>query len=254
MMKTRASAAEKRAGFKAATRSPRARRSPAGSKPAASVLPFAPAPRQTLQDHVYKAIKELILTGDISPGQSITINSLASAFAVSHMPVREALHRLVAERALTVISGRSVGLPPLSIARLEDLKRIRLEMEGLATSWACSRLSDRDLDRLDELVQSMARADRNSDVKAFLHGNRDFHFGIYRSAGSQTLLSIIESLWVQISPYFNLLHASGNYARANREHKNLAAALKRRDARSARAAIVADINGAAAVLREILSA
>jgi DNA-binding GntR family transcriptional regulator len=196
----------------------------------------------------------LILTGDIAPGQSVTINSLASAFAVSHMPVREALHRLVAERALTVISGRSVGLPPLSTERLEDLKRVRLEMEGLATAWACSRLSDRDLDRLDALVQSMADADRKSDVKAFLHGNRDFHFGIYRAAGSLTLLAMIESLWVQISPYFNLLHASGNYARANREHKSLAAALRRRDARSARAAMVADINGAGAVLTEILSA
>jgi DNA-binding GntR family transcriptional regulator len=196
----------------------------------------------------------LILTGEISPGQSITINSLASAFAVSHMPVREALHRLVAERALTVISGRSVGLPPLSIERLEDLKRVRLEIEGLATGWACARLSDQDLNRLDGLVQSMAGADRQGNVKAFLHGNRDFHFGIYRAAGSQTLLSMIESLWLQISPYFNLLHASGNYARANREHKTLAAALRERDPRRARAAILADINGAAAVLREILSA
>src|SRR4051794_25168250 len=208
-MKTAASASTGRAASK--SEGDRAGRT-------APVLPVSPAPRETLQEHVYRRIKQLILAGDIAPGQTITINSLATAFAVSHMPVREALHRLAAERALKVISGRSVGVPPLSAERLEDLRRVRLEVEGLATSWASPLLSAADLDELDVLVDRMTRANRDNDTKAFLHGNRDFHFGIYRAAQSETLLSIIENLWLQISPYFNLLHASGNYARANREH------------------------------------
>jgi len=221
-------------------------------KPASAVVPFDPLPRETLQDHVYRRVKEMILSGDIAPGQSVTINSLASAFAVSHMPVREALQRLVAERALTVISGRSVGLPPLSIERLEDLRRVRLEVESLAAEWASSRLSAADIQRLVELVGKMTEADASNDVKAYLHGNRDFHFSIYRATGSDTLLSIIESLWLQISPYFNLLHASGDYQRANREHAALVSALHQQDRKGARAAIAADINGAAATLKKIL--
>src|SRR5581483_5632766 len=113
-----------------------------------AVLPFAPAPRETLQDYVYERVRDLILGGDIAPGQSVTINSLAAAFAVSHMPVREALRRLVAERALTVISGRSVGLPALSIERLEDLRRVRVEVEGITTEWAAKRLSSADHEAL----------------------------------------------------------------------------------------------------------
>jgi DNA-binding GntR family transcriptional regulator len=64
---------------------------------------------------------------------------------------------------------------------------------------------------------------------------------------------MIESLWLQISPYFNLLHASGDYERANREHGTIAAALRHSDAKGARAAVAADIDGAAATLRQILS-
>jgi DNA-binding GntR family transcriptional regulator len=206
-----------------------------------------------LQDYVYLRVKELILTGDIAPGQSVTINSLASAFAVSHMPVREALRRLIAERALTVVSGRSVGLPALSVDRLEDLRRVRVEVEGIATLWAASHLSSADHDTLAKLVASMSRANAENDVKGYLHANRDFHFAIYRAAGSDTLLSMIESLWLQISPYFNLLHASGDYQRANREHGTIATALQRADAKGARAAIIADIDGAAATLRQILA-
>jgi DNA-binding GntR family transcriptional regulator len=223
------------------------------NKRASAALPFAPAPRETLQDYVYQRVKELILAGDIAPGQSITINSLSAAFAVSHMPVREALRRLIAERALVVVSGRSVGLPALSTEGLEDLRRVRIEIEGLATEWATNRLADADHDRFDELVATMTRADAENDVTAYLHANRDFHFAIYRAAGSETLLSMIESLWLQISPYFNLLHASGDYERANREHGTIAAALRRGDAKGARKAVRADIDGAAATLRQILS-
>ena len=147
-----------------------------------AVLPFAPAPRETLQDYVYERVKDLILTGDIAPGQSVTINALASAFAVSHMPVREALRRLIAERALTVISGRSVGLPALSVEHLEDLRRVRVEVEGIATEWATRNLSAADHDALAGLVAAMNRADAENDVKGYLHANRDFHFAIYRAA------------------------------------------------------------------------
>jgi DNA-binding GntR family transcriptional regulator len=60
----------------------------------------------------------------------VTIQSLSDAFGVSTMPVREVLNRLVAEKALTVISGRSVGIPPLTIERLEDLRRVPVEIGG----------------------------------------------------------------------------------------------------------------------------
>jgi DNA-binding GntR family transcriptional regulator len=58
------------------------------------VLQVAPAPRGTLQDHVNRQLCELILNGEIAPGQLITTRALAEAFGVSAMPVREALRRL----------------------------------------------------------------------------------------------------------------------------------------------------------------
>ena len=92
-------------------------------------LPVVRVPRNTLQDHVYRQLCELILNGEIAPGQLVTIQGLADAFGVSAMPVREALQRLTAARVLTVISSRSIGVPPLSEERLLDLRRVRLEVE-----------------------------------------------------------------------------------------------------------------------------
>ncbi|WP_442185536.1 GntR family transcriptional regulator [Rhizobium leguminosarum] len=53
----------------------------------------------------------MILKGGIVPGESITVASLAEAFEVIPMPVRNALTLLTSAGALTVISGRTIGIP-----------------------------------------------------------------------------------------------------------------------------------------------
>ena len=121
-----------------------------------SALPVARAPRSTLQDHVYRQLCELILNGEIAPGQLITIQALADAFGVSAMPVREALQRLTAARVLTVISSRSIGIPPLTGERLSDLRRVRLEVKSLAAIWATPYIGIQDR-ALEDCVSAMAR-------------------------------------------------------------------------------------------------
>lgn len=209
--------------------------------------------RATMQDDVYRQAKELILNGELAPGQSITIQWLADAFGVSAMPVREAILRLTAEKALTVVAGRSLGIPHLSRERLSDLRRARIEIESLAVSWAVPHLSVADFARLEALVTEMddIAPDRTSR-KVYLRANREFHFAIYQASGSEVMLGIIESLWLQISPYFNLLHEQGAFVVSNQHHRALLHALKRGDAPGAALAVRADIGDAAEVLMSVV--
>jgi len=217
-------------------------------------LPVTRVPRNTLQDHVFRQLCELILNGEIAPGQLITIQTLAEAFGVSAMPVREALQRLTAARALTVISGRSIGIPPLARERLQDLRRVRLELESIAAMWATPNISEAEIDRLKECVQNMEEAARSGDRKQYLRLNRTFHFAIYSAAGSDALFAIIENLWLQISPYFHLLHASGNYFRANEQHELMLDAIRAREGAAASLAVRNDIEAAYQVLVSLLDA
>lgn len=215
-------------------------------------LPVAPLERQTLQDQVYRALCELILNGEIAPGQQVTVRSLSDAFGVSAMPVREALKRLSAADAITVVAGRSIGIPRLTHERLVDLKNVRIEIEPLAAGWAVERIAVPELARLSEDLDHLESADRTGDVRAYLRANRAFHFTIYGASRSQVLMTIIEALWLQISPYFNLLHASGNYTTANIHHRRMLQALERRDRESVVAAMKADISSAYDVLSDLL--
>ena len=210
--------------------------------------------RATMQEDVYRQAKELILNGELAPGQSITIQWLADAFGVSAMPVREAILRLTAEKALTVVAGRSLGIPPLSRERLGDLTRTRLEIEALAVSWAVPNLDAELLSRLGGLIAEMDNIKPDKEArKIYLRANREFHFALYQASGSETMLGIIESLWLQVSPYFNLLQERGNFVVSNRHHRALVDALGGRDAFRAIEAVRADIGDAASVLESILA-
>ncbi|TIX45464.1 MAG: GntR family transcriptional regulator, partial [Mesorhizobium sp.] len=98
----------------------------------------------------------------------------------------------------------------------------------------------------------LEQANAAGDVKSYLRANYAFHFSIYRAAGSENMLSIIENLWLQISPYFNMLHDSGNYSTANQHHQQMFAALRDRNAEAVRAAVRADIDAAFTVLIKLL--
>lgn len=218
-----------------------------------SNLPQMQVSRVTLPSEIYRQIKTMILDGGLIPGELVTIQGLASAFGVSAMPVREALQRLTGERALTVISGRSVGIPELDAHRLRDLTRVRVEIESIAAEWATPRVSASDCGKLQNLVDVMASSAENGDTRTYVRANHDFHFTVYAASASEALLTTIEGLWLQVSPYFHLLHGSGNYVAANEEHKLILQAIRDGDAKACAAHVRADIDSATKVLLKLLT-
>lgn len=224
----------------------------ATASPGKSGLKVIPLARETLQDRVYRRICDMILDGEIEPGQLVTIQSISEACGVSHMPVREALKRLMAANALTVVSGRSIGIPRLSRARLEDLRNVRLEVESLAARWAARRITSGELESLEAEYMKLEAANAKGDVQSYLRANHAFHFAIYRAARSETLRSIIETLWLQVSPYFCFLYAEGNFDISNAQHGRMVSALRERDEQKLENAIRADLDAAYRVLLKLV--
>jgi DNA-binding FadR family transcriptional regulator len=67
---------------------------------------IAPVERETLNDRVYRELKNSIMAGSLKPGSELTLRSVADALGTSLMPVRDAMRRLVSERALEVLPSR----------------------------------------------------------------------------------------------------------------------------------------------------
>ena len=187
------------------------------------------------------------------PGQVITIQEMADAFGTSTQPVREALRRLVGEKGLDVLPNRSVTVPLITVTQLDDIMRVRLEVEGAATAWAAERIGPGALRRLEKLCRDMGRKVKSGDNSDYLLQNQEFRFTIYEAAASPTVMPIIESLWLQIGPYMNLLQEPGRIRVTNDHHQAAFTALSQHDADAARAAICADMHAGAAVMRAYIT-
>lgn len=217
----------------------------------ANLKNITPLRRENLQAAVYRQICDLILEGGIEPGQSVTVASLAEALNVSAMPVREAFTRLTHAGVLTAVSGRSMGVPRLSPAALEDLYNVRLEIEGVAMEWAVGRRTDAFEEQLRALLVDLIAAERARDNKRFISLNYRFHNTVYEQAASPTLQGTIENLWLRISPYFHLLDVQGHLHVSNELHHRMIDAIAAGDAAAARTALTDDIRRAYAALAKL---
>ena len=139
--------------------------------------------RETVQERVYVALRERLMRGGFEPGQKLKIAELSEAFGTSSMPVREALNRLAVERALETLPSRTVRVPALSRAALEDLREARFAIEGLAIARAAAHMSAETLATLRRYIEEQSQADSDHVSEGSAELNRGFHFAIYRQIG-----------------------------------------------------------------------
>jgi DNA-binding GntR family transcriptional regulator len=216
--------------------------------------------RQTIQDSVYRQLRQTLMTGRYDPNQRLTIPTLAETFGTSHMPVREALRRLTAENALVQGANGSVSVPPVSRAALDDICRARAALEGLATELAAVRMAAADRRHLEALRVAHETAGIEDGIYTSLAHNQAFHFHIYRASGSDVLPQLIEALWLRFDPYMRMLSQHLAPVLGTREfrngaeyHRAVVAAFELGDAPAARGAIEADISATQRLLQTVVA-
>jgi DNA-binding GntR family transcriptional regulator len=204
--------------------------------------PVTPDPvRDTLQQRVYHALGRGLMGGMFTPGEAVSLRTLAARLGTSAMPVREAVSRLIAERALVMLPNRSVIIPRMSRDRFIELSRIRQKLEGMVAEMACVNARKPDIEALARINDGLRQAISDEDPRGAMTGNMVFHFAFYEFAGSEVALPLIETLWLQAGPFVALSAKLPNIRWTLRHHGRLLAALRAGDAAAARQAIEDDI-------------
>jgi DNA-binding GntR family transcriptional regulator len=200
----------------------------------------------TLSSRVYTELRALVRQGAFSPGEALPIRTLALAFGVSPTPVREALQQLVAEGIVVAAPNRSFRIGELTAEQFADLREVRLSLEGLAAERAARRMTPDILAELEDHNRGMLRAAEEHRGEDYLSLNEAFHFAVYRAAGSDVILQMLDVIWLRVGPYLRQLLADISMRDAfSGYHEEIIAALARGDAAAAAEAIRADIVGSA---------
>jgi DNA-binding GntR family transcriptional regulator len=190
------------------------------------VWPMSFEPPSTKTNHVYRLIKEDILTGRLGAGVRLRLTELAANYNISEMPVREALRMLQQAGLVVFESHRGATVAELSLQELLQVIETRTHLELLAIRLAAPHHDKESLDKLESLHQQMC-----SEVSStrYFSLNHRFHVELYRPCKNDFLKQEIDRLWERAwsrwsKSLFEL--RPGRVPVANEEHLRIIEALR----------------------------
>jgi DNA-binding GntR family transcriptional regulator len=195
----------------------------------------------TTHESVYRRLRERILFGGFLPGGAVTLRGLAEELGVSPMPVREAVRRLIAERALTMQDNRRVLVPAMTREKFEQIIYAREALEPELAARALPRLTQAGIEAITDVDGRIDQTMLNGDVDGYMRGNFQFHFTLYEHAGADTLQALVESIWLQFGPFMRMAYGRIGTSMLEDYHHVALEAMRRGDGNALREAIVADI-------------
>ncbi len=189
--------------------------------------------RSLAVDTVTDAIRSMILSGELAPGDRIGQEELARRFEVSRIPVRGALARLESDGLVVLKPSSGAWVASFDLNECLEIYMIRERLEPLALRQAVPQMTEDRIAMLGNLAEAMAQT---RDIEDFLHLDREFHLASYRDSGMLQLNAMIERFWNTTQHYrrtfTQFLGLDRNWI-IHSEHRLMLDAITRRDAEGA---------------------
>lgn len=206
---------------------------------------------KSLEERVYFALEEEILSGQHKRGDTLTENSLSTRLGVSRTPIRGALHRLSEEGLIEMIPNRGAVVIGVGREDLIDIYKIRMRLEGLASAEAARKISDEDKAKLRDSIELAEFYIKKQDAERLKELDSQFHSIIYKASGNRLLYKTLSELHRNIHVYRKRsLAVPERLAVSVMEHREILSAIERGDADEADRLTSAHI---AAALENLLS-
>lgn len=191
---------------------------------------------KTIAEQVYDLLKKKILYHEILPGERLLEVALCESLKVSRTPVREAFRLLQQDGLVERVPQGGVQVTDLSLEDLKEVSALRTVLEVYAAELACDKITERDIEKLEKLMQKTAEmiiAEQEGkviDVAEFSGLNTAFHDIICDAAQSTYLSKILCIVRLPILRFRPVsLEDKNHRTRGWEEHKSMIKMLKNRD-------------------------
>ncbi|MGI6486349.1 MAG: GntR family transcriptional regulator [Tepidanaerobacteraceae bacterium] len=187
-----------------------------------------------LRDLVFEALREAILSGKIKPGERLMEIQLAEEMGVSRTPVREAIRKLELEGFVVMIPRKGAYVAGMSLKEAADVFEIRASLEGLAAALAAERITDDEIETMENILKEISSAVKDKDVKEVIKKDAELHNVLFAATRNSQLAQIICNLKEKIDRF--RLQSFSNPSRMKnivKEHRKIVDAIKARDADNA---------------------
>lgn len=206
---------------------------------------------QSLPEEVASYVRELILTGELRPGEFLRLEPIAVAVGVSNTPVREGLLALRSEGFVRLVPRRGFMVESLSQRDVKDIFWAQAKLAGELAARAAKVITAKQVDELDELRQAWEAAVDSGDDERVAEAGHRFHRYINLRADSSRLAGILGSI-VQNLPNRFYATIEGHVEATRDDHRQMVEAMRERNPRVARRLVEEHILETADHLVEVL--
>jgi DNA-binding GntR family transcriptional regulator len=181
------------------------------------------------RDQVIAAFKDAILRGEIQPGDAIVESRIAQQLGAGVPLVREALIELEHRGYVQKAPYKGTTVTKLERRNVEQIFRLRVELETLAIEWAKESVKPADLDYLRNLTLKMKRAAETLDLDEFYDNDMAFHFKLWEMSGNPYLVECLERLVVPLFAFYVMKNRRDreSYLASAARHEKLIEALSK---------------------------
>jgi len=210
--------------------------------------------RQALHHEVADRLRDLILKGELVPGERLNERALSDRFGISRTPLREAIKVLSTGGLVELLPNRGAIVTRLTRTQAEDLFQVMGALEGLAGELACARASDEDLSEIRAMHYQMLVHHTRGELAEYFNLNQRIHRKIVDCARNAELASLYQSLSERIrNARYLANYSKERWDHAVKEHGQILAALEQRNGERLKAILKAHLSNKFDVIREWLT-
>lgn len=198
----------------------------------------------SLTEEITELVRERILKGTYQIGEKIKESQIADEFDVSRTPIREAFKNLENEGLIDYIPNRGCFAKGFTKQDIEDIYSIRKELEVLAVEWATLRISNEQIQELENQCDMMEFYTMKEEGEKAHSTNTDFHEVIYKATGSRFMAQALRSYKTYIEQTRKVVFYNKEYlTEVLKEHRAILAAIKEHDIEKAKNAMAWHLDG-----------
>lgn len=191
--------------------------------------------KYSLRGKVFHKIREDILKGRYKQNEAMKELQISKELGVSRTPVREALRQLELEGLVTIIPNKGAVVSGINAKDIADIYAIRSLIEGLCAEWASTKITEEQLDELEEIVFLSEFHLRKGHIEQLYELDNKFHEMLYEASQSKILRHVLSDFhhYVQRVRRSSLSSAERAQKSIN-EHKAILEALRSKNGEEAR--------------------
>lgn len=152
-----------------------------------------------ISDTIFEELKKSIASLEYKPGELLDEETLSKKYNVSRTPIREALKTLEIMGLVRIIPKVGNIVAHIDAKETVELLKIKASLEGHAGEIAAKSISQKDLDRLKEIVDELKELKEkgNDEYNKLIKLDQEFHEIVRVSTGNNTLVFFLETLNLQ---------------------------------------------------------